>query len=148
MTSSDGSGELLELLYGVLRGVRRDAAARLELQGTTPGQLRLLRTLERCDGPRRLGELAAALDVAPRSVTSKVDLAEEDGLVRRLPDPTDRRATLLELTPEGHAMLAAISAQRHEGAAERLGRLSADEQTELLRLLRIVGDGATPPSEG
>ena len=145
MTSSDGSGELLELLYGVLRGVRRDAAARLELQGTTPGQLRLLRTLERCDGPRRLGELAAALDVAPRSVTSKVDLAEEDGLVRRLPDPTDRRATLLELTPAGHALLAAISTQRHEGAAERLGRLSAEVQAELLRLLRVVGDEATPP---
>ncbi|MET0788418.1 MAG: MarR family transcriptional regulator [Cellulomonas sp.] len=136
----DDSGELLELLYGVLRGVRRDAASRLELQGTTPGQLRLLRTLQRCEGPRRLGELAAALDVAPRSVTSKVDQAEEDGLVRRLADPTDRRATLLELTPGGHALLAAISAQRHEGAAERLGRLTDAEQAELLRLLRVVAE--------
>ena len=136
----DESGELLELLYGVLRGVRRDAADRLELQGTTPGQLRLLRMLEKCDGPRRLGELAAALDVAPRSVTSKVDQAEQDGLVRRLPDPTDRRATLLELTPAGRARLAAISAQRHEGAAERLGRLSEAEQAELLRMLRVVAE--------
>lgn len=140
MNNDDRSGELLELLYGVLRGVRRDAAARLELQGTTPGQLRLLRTLERCDGPRRLGELAAALDVAPRSVTSKVDQAEEHGLVRRLPDPTDRRATLLELTDDGRQLLAAISAQRHEGVAERLGRLSEDDQAELLRLLRAVAD--------
>ncbi|WP_249667378.1 MarR family winged helix-turn-helix transcriptional regulator [Cellulomonas fengjieae] len=140
MNNEDRSGELLELLHGVLHGVRRDAAARLELSGTTPGQLRLLRTLERCDGPRRLGELAAALDVAPRSVTSKVDLAEEHGLVRRLPDPTDRRATLLELTDDGRRLLAAISAQRHEGVAERLGRLSEEDQAELLRLLRAVAD--------
>ena len=138
--TTEGSGELLELLHGVLRGVRRDTAAQLELQGTTPGQLRMLRTLERGDGPCRLGELAAALDVAPRSVTSKVDAAEAEGLVRRLPDPTDRRATLLELTPGGRALLGAISAQRHEGAAERLGRLSPEEQAELLRLLRAIGD--------
>ena len=78
--------------------------------------------------------------MAPRSVTSKVDAAEADGLVRRLPDPTDRRATLLELTPAGRSLLAAISAQRHEGAAERLGRLSPEDQAELLRLLRVVGD--------
>lgn len=139
--TDDRSAELLELLHRLLHGIRRDAAALREPQGATPGQLRLLRTLERCDGPRRLGELAAALDVAPRSVTSKVDLAEADGLVRRLPDPTDRRATLLELTTGGRELLADVSAQRHEGAAARLGRLTADEQAELLRLLRIVGDG-------
>ncbi len=137
----DRSGELLELLHRVLHGIRRDVVAGRDPQGTTPGQLRLLRTLERCDGPRRLGELAAALDVAPRSVTSKVDAAEQDGLVRRLPDPTDRRATLLELTPDGRAMLAAVSAQRNEGAAVRLGRLSEPEQEELLRLLRVVAGG-------
>ena len=137
----DDSGELLELLYGVLRGVRRDAAARLELQGTTPGQLRLLRTLEKCDGPRRLGELAAALDVAPRSVTSKVDQAEEEGLVRRLPDPSDRRATLVELTPAGASIVEQAASQRHEYVSSRLARLSPEEQAELLRLLRAV---ATP----
>ena len=54
----------------------------------------------------------------------------------------DAVTTLLELTLEGHALLAAISAQRHEGAAERLGRLSPDEQAELLLLLRVVGDDA------
>jgi len=134
----DASGELLELLYSVLRGVRRDAASRLEPAGTSPGQLRFLRTLAGCDGPRRPGELADALGVAPRSVTSKVDLAEADGLVRRLPDPTDRRATLLEVTPAGQALLATASHLRHEWISERLARLSASEQDTLLRLLRVV----------
>lgn len=130
---SDASGELLELLYAILRGVRREAGAH------APGQLRFLRTLAGCGGPQRPGALADALGVAPRSVTSKVDLAEADGLVRRLPDPTDRRATLVELTPAGRSLLAASAHQRHEHIAARLARLSEPEQAELLRLLRVVG---------
>ena len=134
---SEPSEELLELLHDVLRTVRRDAAARLG-DDITPGQLRLLRTLDRCDRLRRLGELAVALDVAPRSVTSKVDQAEQDGWVRRVPDPDDRRATLVELTDGGHDLLDRMSARRHEGARARLEVLDADEQRTLLDLLRRV----------
>lgn len=129
--------ELLELLHDVLRAVRRDAAEQLG-QDITPGQLRMLRTLDRCDRPVRLGELAAVLDVAPRSVTSKVDHAEADGWIRRVADPRDRRATLVELTEEGHDLLDRISAQRHEGVRARLEVLEADEQRTLLDLLRRV----------
>src|SRR6218665_2613948 len=97
----DASSELLELLYTVFRGARRGPAS----SPSTPGQLRFLRTLARCGSAQRPGALADALGVAPRSVTSKVDAAEADGLVRRLPDPSDRRATLVELTPAGVEML-------------------------------------------
>ncbi|WP_251140955.1 MarR family winged helix-turn-helix transcriptional regulator [Cellulomonas dongxiuzhuiae] len=131
--------ELLELLHDVLRAVRRDAAERLG-HDITPGQLRLLRTLDRLGRPQRLGELAAALDVAPRSVTSKVDHAEADGWIRRVPDPRDRRATLVELTEEGHDLLDRLSVQRHEGVRARLEVLDADEQRVLLELLRRVAD--------
>lgn len=134
------SEEFLELLHDVLRSVRREAS---ELLGheMTPGQLRLLRTLDRCDRPRRLGELADVLDVAPRSVTSKVDQAEEDGWVRRVPDPADRRATLVELTESGRERLARLSDRRQEGARARLDVLTADEQAQLLALLRRVARG-------
>lgn len=137
------SEELLELLHDVLRAVRRDTAAELG-HDIAPGQLRLLRTLDRCDGPRRLGELAAALDVAPRSMTSKVDHAEEHGLVRRVPDPADRRATLVELTAAGHDLLDQASARRHEGVRARLETLTADEQRVLLDLLRRVAGAEGP----
>ncbi|MDM7829962.1 MarR family winged helix-turn-helix transcriptional regulator [Cellulomonas edaphi] len=138
---TDGSpGEFLDLLYGVLHAVRRETAVLLRSVGTTPGQLRFLRTLSRCDSPQRLGEIAERLDVAPRSVTSKVDQAEADGHVRRIPDPTDRRATRIELTDAGRALLAAVAVQQHQGAEERLSVLSDDERAELLRLLRAVND--------
>ena len=82
-----------------------------------PGQVRMLRVLQHCDGPLRLGHVASALDVAPRSVTSKVDAAEADGLVRRIADPTDRRATLIELTDAGRETTRASFAPLLDGEA-------------------------------
>lgn len=135
--------ELLGLLHDVMRAVRRDAS---ETLGAAPGQLRMLRTLDRCERPCRLGELAEALDVAPRSVTSKVDQAEADGWIRRVPDPRDRRATLVELTDAGHDLLDRATRQRHEGARARLDALDADEQRTLLALLRRVAAADTDPT--
>lgn len=138
----DLAGEFLELYYGLMRDLRREAS---DVPGlTTPGQVRLLRALRRAGDPRRPGELALDLDVAARSITAKVDQAEDDGLVRRLPDPTDRRATLVELTDAGRAVLDAVASARHEGAAARLDRLSVDEQEQLLALLRRVRGQSEP----
>ncbi|MBD5787334.1 winged helix-turn-helix transcriptional regulator [Cellulosimicrobium terreum] len=142
-TTADEAGEFLSLLHAALRTVRREASERLEPAGTTPGQFRLLRFLARCDRPCRLGAVAAALDVAPRSVTSKVDDAEAAGLVRRAEDPADRRATLVELTPQGRAVVELVGAQRSSSAGTLLDRLDAPERRELLRLLRAVAGGAT-----
>lgn len=132
----DEAAELNELVHTLLHTLRREAVERFGATVATPGQQRLLRALHRAGTPRRLGELAQALDVAPRSVTAKVDQAEADGQVRRVPDPDDRRATLVELTPAGRDVLLQVSAQRSRGAAERLARLTPDERAELLRLLR------------
>nr|WP_241744020.1 MarR family transcriptional regulator [Cellulosimicrobium arenosum] len=121
-----------------MHAVRREAGERLEPEGTTPGQFRLLRHLAHCDGPCRLGAVAGALDVTPRSVTTKVDDAEADGLVRRLPDPLDRRATLVELTAAGRDLVARVSTARSSGADALLDHLGAGDRAELLRLLRLV----------
>ncbi len=43
------------------------------------------------------------LQLHPTSVTNIVDRLEKDGLVKRLPHPTDRRTTLVEITEEGRA---------------------------------------------
>ncbi len=132
------SSEFLDLLYSVLRSIRRDAGRDLESLGTTPGQHHFLRVLARYDEPPRLGTVAERLDMAPRSVTSKVDQAEADGHVRRLPDPTDRRATLIELTDEGRALLDRVHARRREDAEARLSGLDAGERAQLVALLRRV----------
>jgi DNA-binding MarR family transcriptional regulator len=53
------------------------------------------------EGEMPLGKLGARLQVHPTSVTNAVDRLEREGLVRRAPHPTDRRAVLAAITPEG-----------------------------------------------
>ena len=50
---------------------------------------------------RTMGE---RLQLHPTSVTNIVDRLQADGLVRRMPHPTDRRATLVEITEAGAAL--------------------------------------------
>src|SRR5712691_10583084 len=52
-------------------------------------------------GSRRVGELAAAEQVEPPTMTRLVDGMERDGYVVREPDPDDRRAVIVRATPKG-----------------------------------------------
>ncbi|MFC8731295.1 MarR family winged helix-turn-helix transcriptional regulator [Luteimicrobium sp. NPDC057192] len=137
-------GEFVAVLHAAMRAVRREADAQLGDDAVAPGQLRLLRVLDRAGGVQRPSVLAETLDVSPRSVTSKVDAAERDGFVVRHPDPNDRRATLVELTDRGRAALARMGDLRASGAGGLLERLDPAEQHELVRLLRRVAG----PSDG
>ncbi|GAB2473643.1 MarR family winged helix-turn-helix transcriptional regulator [Xylanimonas ulmi] len=141
----DVAWAFVDALHAASRGLRRDAAGS-GAAGVTPGQLRLLRVLAHARSPLRAVDLAEALDVAPRSVTTKIDQAEADGFVRRLADPRDRRARLVELTDAGREALARVSLERRRGAAARLSRLSPPAREELVRLLRVVAadDGPQP----
>jgi DNA-binding MarR family transcriptional regulator len=140
----DVAWAFVEALTSASRAVRRDEArGPAHGDAVTPGQMRLLRTLARSDGPMRAVDLAATLDVAPRSVTTKVDQAEADGFVRRLADPSDRRARLVELTDAGREALHRVWDDHRRRAARRLQRLGPDEREELVRLLRrVAADGA------
>lgn len=53
-------------------------------------------------GSLPLSKVGARLQVHPTSVTNAVDRLEQQGLLRRVPHPTDRRTTLAELLPAGH----------------------------------------------
>ena len=61
-----------------------------------------------------LGQLAKGLDLSPRTVTSLADVLERDGLIRRIPHATDRRAVLARITREGRARVDALWAEAFE----------------------------------
>ncbi|MFH5879083.1 MarR family winged helix-turn-helix transcriptional regulator [Arthrobacter sp. NA-172] len=90
--------------------------------------------------PMRLKDLAERLRIAPRSATEVVDQLEGKGLVRREPDPTDRRATLVTATAAGQRLFATISAERRGKSSEYFARLSAGDRAELARILGELGD--------
>jgi len=68
--------------------------------GVTPARLNILILLAE-EGPLKMGDLAKRARMAPRSMTTLVDRLEREGLAMRRPHPTDRRATMIELTDAG-----------------------------------------------
>jgi DNA-binding MarR family transcriptional regulator len=73
--------------------------------------------------------------VARRLRGASRDALESRGLVRRLPDPGDRRATLAELTEQGASVLDAIRAARGSEAERVFGRLTEADRANLARIL-------------
>jgi len=84
------AGELTERVMRVAHLIRRASMAGLAPLNLTPAQSRALRTISRAESPIRMGELAAALGVVPRSATDLVDALQGAGLVERLVDPANR----------------------------------------------------------
>ena len=80
-----------ELLVRTSRRLQRSSMAELGPIGLTSVQARVVRYLASLGHPARMADIAAALEVVPRSVTSIVDDLERANLVTRAIDPRDRR---------------------------------------------------------
>lgn len=105
-------------------------------QGASMARVRLLNVLA-CDGPRIMSDVGETLGVTARNVTALVDALEADGLVRRAAHPSDRRATLLELTAMGSDLHGRVFDEHRQAMAALFETLlPADQQ----RLLRLIGD--------
>jgi DNA-binding MarR family transcriptional regulator len=85
-----------------------------------------------------MSALSDHLHIAARSTTEVVDALEARNLVRRRPDPGDRRATLAELTEHGASVLDAIRAARGNEAERAFDQLSQEDQADLARILRTL----------
>jgi DNA-binding MarR family transcriptional regulator len=99
--------------------------------------MRLLGALY-CGGPQIMSSISDELGVTRRNVTALVDALEEEGLVRRKPHPTDRRATVIELTRKGEQTTDSMYDEHREAVAELFVRLSEEDQRELIRLLGLL----------
>jgi DNA-binding MarR family transcriptional regulator len=98
----------------------------------------VLFTLRRAGAPYRLSPsaLSASLLVASGTLTSRLDRLERKGLIRRVPHPTDRRSTEVELTPPTIPLLDAAIHRHVANEQAMLAALSDREQQQLDRLLR------------
>jgi DNA-binding MarR family transcriptional regulator len=106
--------------------------------GINRGEFDVLATLRRAGEPYSLTptELFRSMMLSSAAMTNRIDRLEERGLVRRSPDPDDRRGVRISLTEEGLALIEeAVGA--HVGAEEELLRsLSGREREQLAGLLR------------
>ncbi|MFT3716551.1 MAG: MarR family transcriptional regulator [Gordonia sp. (in: high G+C Gram-positive bacteria)] len=82
-------------------------------------------------GPMRMGEFAERESIRMPSATALIDKLVHEGLVQRRPDPTDRRAVLIELTPDGRRTVDELRSRRDEVLTTALERLEPAERTTL-----------------
>lgn len=89
--------------------------------------------------PARLTAVAEATDLEPSRVSKEVARLVEAGLVGQEPDPTDRRATLLVVTAEGHEAMRRYRATVEEILAERLSGFRDEDLATLADLMHRLG---------
>ncbi len=85
---------------------------------------------------RSPGQLADDMRVSSGTMTNRLDRLEAAGLIRRLPDPTDRRGQLIEPTEKGHAAWDRTVGTQAEREQRISSVLTAPEREQLHRLLR------------
>jgi DNA-binding MarR family transcriptional regulator len=106
--------------------------------GLNRGEVGMLAALRTVGPPHRLSptRLGRGLMLSSAGVTSRIDRLERRGLLRRLPDPDDRRGVIVELTDEGRDLVDAAVGANAETEARILGALSPRERATLEGLLR------------
>lgn len=120
-----------------LRVVLGRMVRRLRAENSFPvSQATVLSRLER-EGPQSCSDLAGAENMRPQSMAQTVSDLESDGLVRRRPDPHDRRRALVELTELGHSRLLAERQLREGWLARELSGLTEQEQAVLREALEL-----------
>lgn len=106
-------------------------------EGLTFARVRVLKTLHH-RGPQIMSGIRDELGVTARSVTALVDALESDDLVRRTPHPSDRRATVIELTAAGRGAVDGVHDVFVSRSTQVFGRLDDEDQQTLLRILRTL----------
>jgi DNA-binding MarR family transcriptional regulator len=106
-------------------------------RGTSLTSINVLAALA-AEGPSRLTALATATGIAQPAMTQLVGRMDREGLVVRLIDPEDGRATLVAITNAGRALRSERHQSAHERMAELLDRLSADDQAMLALAMRVA----------
>ncbi len=128
--------QLHSAAIGLLRQLRREDDA----IGITAPRLSALSVVVFA-GPLTLGQLAAAEQVKPPTMTRIVTGLEEDGLVERREDASDGRLTQIHATAKGRRILHAGRAQRVRtlaAAVECLDRRHRDELASGVRVLETL----------
>ncbi len=124
---------LLPSLRQWVAGCVQEAGA---CEGISLRQVAALRGIQ--EGAASPGELARLWRVTPAVITGILDRLERRNLVRREPDPVDRRRQHLALTPEGEQVGQNIDHLLTGALADQLATCSPDELGELQRSLWVL----------
>jgi DNA-binding MarR family transcriptional regulator len=116
-------GSMLALLEAA-RCIQEKLEVALEAVGLSPAKFQALDALVKAGEPLALSELAGCLKCVRSNITQLADRLESDGLVKRVDDPTDRRAiraVVTQLGIERHSAGVETIRELQDSFAERVG---------------------------
>jgi DNA-binding MarR family transcriptional regulator len=128
----DATGELVDEVFRFVRLLKAGAA---KAAGQEQSSMQLLWPLLH-EGPLRLRELAAAKGVDQSTVSRQAAQLVHAGLIRREPDPGDRRAHLHALTDRGRAVCREVAAARRQEIASALADWDTDRIVQFVQMFR------------
>src|SRR3954466_2514690 len=131
--------EILFTISDVGRLLRTYADQKARRFGQTRAQWAVLLRLERREGLKQ-SDLAEDLDIQPITLTRLVDRLCDNGLIERRPDPNDRRAKRLYLTPAARPLLDRIATQVEELAGTVLAGVDPAAVGAMLKQLGLARD--------
>jgi DNA-binding MarR family transcriptional regulator len=126
------AGRLRLAVTRLARQLRQQAGS-----GLTPSMTAALASVERSASPT-VGELAAAERVSAPTMSVVVGKLEEQGLVTRDTDPTDRRVTRVRITAEGRRSLARARTRKNAFLARRIRDLDPEDLAVLERAAVVI----------
>jgi DNA-binding MarR family transcriptional regulator len=140
---------IVDRINGINRRIRKMLDETLEQYDLTERDWKVLCSLRWKGKPHRrsAGDLARLADLSSGAMTNRLDQLERAGLVRRLPDPDDRRGVLVELTPKGlrlHQEAIGVQAEREALLAEALTQREKEQLNDLLRRVMLALESRFP----
>jgi len=125
------------LINDVARMLRTLADQRAREFGMTRAQWAVLVRLEHSEGLKQ-SALAEMLDIQPITLTRLVDRLCESGMIERRPDPNDRRAKLLYLTPAARPLMAQLNAAGEDVMNTALAGISDPDVRHMIANLELA----------
>ena len=145
--SLDLKRQLVTQLVESSRLLRNYIDHRAKTRGTTRAQWIVLFRLRAQEGLSQV-DLADVLELQPISLVRLLDRLVEHGLLERRPDPRDRRANRLFLTPSGRQLVDDLDALRDAIATDVLRDVPAERIEASLTTLRDIKDRIKTHGEG
>lgn len=130
-----------EKFWRLFMRLNRIVDRQMTANGASLARTKMLLFLDR-DGPKRATEIAEYFEHSPRTVTEAIDALEREGMVRRDPDPVDRRAKLVSVTDAGRAALHTTEPLRRRLVGEIFGSLPDVQLRQFDAALDALAAGA------
>jgi DNA-binding MarR family transcriptional regulator len=129
---------IVDRIGGIARRINRAMDETLGELGLDNAEYKALSVLAQSGPPHRStpGRLAKRMELSSGAMTNRLDRLEEAALIRRVPDPHDRRGVKLELTDDGERVWTESTSAQARKEARVASALTKREQTQLNSLLR------------